>query len=300
MNDRNDFLPEVRNASWWSGDSRMAANGRANEAVLQKIGLMEREDLSQVEAVQMGHVMQPVIGRLVQDRLHLELKDFDIVLQNDQNPWLKSHFDFITTDGKTLVEAKNYSASVRNKFSAETNLIPAADMAQLIHESACAGVDNVILAVLFGGNELQTFQFTITDEQRTELIQEMAVYWAAVQHKEPLKPETTLQARKTWPIDNGGRVTAPQDIERVCHMLTQVKASIKTLEQQEEELLIHIQNCLGGNSELVTVDGKVLATWKTSKSSKKFDQALFAKAYPEMYQQFFTEVPGSRRFLLKG
>lgn len=61
-NDRDDFAPEVRNAAWWSGDTRRAANGRANEAVLEKLGMKERADLSGVEAVQMGHVMQPIIG----------------------------------------------------------------------------------------------------------------------------------------------------------------------------------------------------------------------------------------------
>ena len=58
-NDRNDFLPEVRNSAWWSGDSRMAANGRGNDAVLEKLGVKERPDLSEIEAVQMGHVCSP-------------------------------------------------------------------------------------------------------------------------------------------------------------------------------------------------------------------------------------------------
>ena len=300
MNDRNDFAPEVRNNAWWSGDSRQAANGRANEAVLQKLGLMDRPDLSNVEAVQMGHVMQPVIGRLVTDRLGLELKDADYALQHPTEPWMKSHFDFITTDGKTLVEAKNYNAAVRNKFSEETNMIPAADMVQLIHESACHGVDNVILAVLFGGQELVTFQYTITDAQREELVKEMAVYWAAVQTKTPLTPETPEQARKTWPVDRPGSVvTASQEIERVALRLKQVKAGIKGLEEEEERLLIAIQQVMADHAEMQTVDGTVLATWKAAKSSKKFDPKLFQSAMPDIYNQFVVDVPGSRRFLIK-
>ena len=34
----DDFAPEVRNAAWWSGDSRLAANGRAADAILVKQG----------------------------------------------------------------------------------------------------------------------------------------------------------------------------------------------------------------------------------------------------------------------
>ena len=111
-NAQSDFAPEVRNSAWWSGDSRKAANGRGNEAVLEKLGLKERPDLSGIEAVQMGHVMQPVIGRLAQDKLRIELKDADYALTHSRESWLRSHFDFISADGKTLVEAKNYNANV--------------------------------------------------------------------------------------------------------------------------------------------------------------------------------------------
>ena len=143
-NDRADFEPTVRNAAWWSGDSRKAANGRGNEAVLEKLGLKDIPDLSDVEAVQMGHVMQPVIGQLAQNKLGIELKDADYALTHPKETWMRSHFDFISSDGKTLVEAKNYNAAVRNKFDAEALIIPAADMAQLIHEAACHNVEQVV------------------------------------------------------------------------------------------------------------------------------------------------------------
>jgi len=68
----SDFSPETRNSAIWSGDSRKVANGRANEVILTKQGIIEIEDLSEIEAVQMGHVLEPVIGRLAQDKLGVE------------------------------------------------------------------------------------------------------------------------------------------------------------------------------------------------------------------------------------
>ena len=194
-NDRNDFLPEVRNSAWWSGDSRMAANGRGNDAVLQKLGVMERPDLSEVEAVQMGHVMQPVIGQLASAKLGIELKEADYALTHPKEVWLKSHFDFISADGQTLVEVKNYNASVRNKFDSEANIIPAADMAQLIHEAACHNISDIVLAVLFGGQNFEVFKFSITEAQKEQLIKDMAKFWASVETKQLPEPETTEQAK---------------------------------------------------------------------------------------------------------
>ena len=123
-NDRADFEPTVRNAAWWSGDSRKAANGRGNEAVLEKLGLKELPDLSDNEAVQMGHVMQPIIGRLAQDRLGIELKDADYALTHPKETWLKSHFDFISADGKTNYELRITNYELPGVGKQNLDLVP--------------------------------------------------------------------------------------------------------------------------------------------------------------------------------
>ena len=298
-NDRNDFEPSVRNSAWWSGDSRKAANGRANEAVLTKLGLMPAVDLSDVEAVQMGHVMQPVIGRLASNKLKLNLKDADYVMTHPKEKWLRSHFDFISEDGKTLVEAKNYDKANRNKFDETANIIPSADMAQLIHESACHGIDRVVLAVLFGGNEFQTFDFTITPDQRELLVKDMAVFWGHVQSGVPLPPETVAQARLMYATDSGTSVTATQQVETVAAQLKGIKQNIKQLEEHEEQLTKALMGFMTSHAEIIRMDGSVVATWKTAKSSMKFNPTLFQQAMPDIYKQFITEMPGSRRFLIK-
>jgi predicted phage-related endonuclease len=299
MNDQNDFIPEIRNSAWWSGDSRKAANGKGNEAVLEKLGLKERPDLSQVEAVQMGHVMQPIIGRLAQDKLKIELKDADYSITHKKEGWLRSHFDFISADGQTLVEAKNYNAAVRNKFDAEANIIPPADMAQLIHEAACHGVEKIVLAVLFGGQNFETFEFTISEAQKEALIKDMARFWGAVVTKTPLEAENTEQTKLIYAKDVGTSVVAPAPIEKAAEALKFVKEEIKRLEEKEDYLLTALQNHMQWSSELVSFDGKILATWKNSKGSKRFDAKLFQAQHPDIYEKFVAETAGSRRFLLK-
>lgn len=299
MNDRNDFLPEFRNSAWWSGDTRLAAQGRANEAILQKLGMIERPDLSGIEAVQMGHVMQPIIGHLAQTRLGIELKDADYALAHPTEPWLKSHFDFITTDGKTLVEAKNYHVAKRNKFDPETNRMPAEDLAQCVHEATVHGLDRVILAVLFGGSEFVTFDLHISEQQKENLLAESARYWAHVRRKDPMPAESPEQARAMYKQDTQDSVLADVQAERAVQGLKALKSQIKTLEQQEEALTTYLQNYLKGSPDLVDVEGNTLLTWRASKPSKKFDPNVFKSAMPDIYEKFVFEVPGSRRFLIK-
>ena len=296
----SDFSPSTRNSAIWSGDSRKVANGRANEVILTKQGIIEIEDLSEVEAVQMGHVLEPVIGRLAQAKLGVELVKIDDALSHPKHDWFKSHFDFAgKQNGKTiLVEAKNYNAATRSKFDA-SGICPAADMAQLVHEAAVFGVDMVYLAVLFGGQEFVLIPFNIADEQKEELIKQMAVIWGHVQAGTTLPPETVEQVKLLYPVSTEEVKTASASVEQACLALAQIKANIKHLEAHEEQYDTLVRGYMQDKSTLATIDGKVLATWKSAKPSVKFDAKLFESAMPDIHKQFMREVPGSRRFLLK-
>lgn len=297
----SDFSPETRNSAIWSGDSRKVANGKANEVILTKLGRMEIPDLSDVEAVQMGHVLEPVIGRLAQQKLGVELTKIEESLTHAKHTWFKSHFDFVgQQSGKTfLVEAKNYNASVRNKFDV-SGLAPAADVAQLVHEAAVFGVDMVYLAILFGGQEFVLIPFNITDEQKEDLIKQMAVIWGHVQAGTTLPPEDIEQVKLLYPTSTESIKTASASVEQACMALAQIKANIKVLEAQEEQYDTLVRGYMQDKDTLATIDGKVLATWKSAKSSIKFDAKLFQESMPDIYKQFMREMPGSRRFLLKG
>lgn len=296
----SDFSPETRNSAIWSGDSRKVANGKANEVILTKQGKLEVEDISHVEAVQMGHVMEPVIGRLAQQKLGVELTKIEESLTHAKHPWFKSHFDFAGKQGsKTfLVEAKNYNASVRNKFDV-SGLAPPADVAQLVHEAAVFGVDMVYLAILFGGQEFVLIPFTITDEQKEDLIKQMAVIWGHAQAGTTLPPEDLEQVKLLYPTSTESIKTASASVEQACMALAQIKANIKALEAQEEQYDTLVRGYMQDKDTLATIDGKVLATWKSAKSSIKFDAKLFQESMPDIYKQFMREMPGSRRFLLK-
>ena len=299
MNDRSEFTPEVRNSAIWSGDSRKVANGKMVDVVLEKQGKKPLADLSDVEAVQMGHVMQPLIGRLAQDRLKMELKDADYSITHPKHDWFRSHFDFISANGLALVEAKNYNAAVRNKFDPDTNRIPDADYAQIIHEAACHGVQKIYLAVLFGGQEFHTFEFDITDQEKDDLIKKMAEVWGYCQSNTLPPAQTIDQTKIIYPESSNGVITATRQVELAVAQLKDVKNQIKHLEATEEAIEVQVRNLMAENQEIRAVDGTTLVTWKSSKGSKKFSPTLFQQAMPDIYDQFVVETPGARRFLVK-
>jgi hypothetical protein len=295
----DDFAPEVRNSAWWSGDSRMAANGKAAEAILIKQGKLEREEISHLENVKMGHVMQPVIGRLAQDRLQIELKDADYAMTHPKETWLRSHFDFISADGSFLVEAKNYGSHQSKKFDEDAGIMPDADRIQCIHEATVHGVSTVYLAVLLGGQELKVIKVDVTPEMMLEHVQWCAKWWGFVASDTQPEPETVEQCKMSWPVSESLYALANADLETYCGQLALASRQRKDLEDYEESLKLKIMKFMNSRDVLATMDGNVLATWKSAKSSQKFDAKAFQNAYPQMYDQFIREVPGSRRFLIK-
>ena len=298
-NDRSDFEPEIRNSAWWATDTRRAVNGKAVEVILEKQGKKELDDLSHIEAVQMGHVMQPLIGQLTTSKLGLEIKDADYMLSHGTNDWLRSHFDFITSDGKTLVEAKNYNINVRSKFDIDTNRIPDADYAQCLHEATVHGVDHVILAVLFGGQEFQTFDLRFTQNEKDDFIQKMAVYWGHVKSLTLPDAHSIEGTKLAFPVSNDGVITATAQIEQAISQLKALKAKQKEIDEYAEDLEVKIRNLMGEASEIRTIAGDTLVTWRSSKSSQRFNADLFKSAMPDVYKEFVIETPGSRRFLIK-
>jgi len=298
----SDFTPATRNSAIWSGDSRRVAMGKANEVILTKQNKLPIPDLSAIEAVQMGHVMEPVIANLAQNKLKVELKKIEESLTHPKEAWFKSHFDFVGTEnGQTiLVECKNYGSHQRNKFDDVANSIPAPDFAQLVHETAVFGNTRIYLAVLFGGQEFVMFPYDISDQQKDELIQQMAKVWAHVQTGTTLPPEDLEQVKLLYPKDNPESVRmASRSVEEACQALRSIKEEIKLLEGREEQLQTLVAGFMETASSLQTVDGAVLATWKAAKASKRFDAKLFQSAMPELYEQFVVEQAGSRRFLIK-
>jgi predicted phage-related endonuclease len=94
-------------------------------------------------------------------------------------------------------------------------------------------------------------------------------------------------------------IVANSYAETACTQLRDIKQQIKRLEEYEANYLTAIQNYMGNKAILETMTGETLATWKTAKSSKRFDPDLLKKSMPNIYDQFCVEKTGSRRFLIK-
>jgi len=300
MTHDSDFTPEKRRSAWWSGDSRRAVTGHLIDVILEKRGEKEIADLSEVEVVQMGHVMQPYIGKIFEDTTGIGVRDFDLPGIHPSEQWLRAHTDFVTADGG-LLEVKNYNASTINKYSEpDTELrLPPADFIQCVHEATVFGVPHVHFAVLFGGQRFRHWRVDVNDAMKADFVQQAAKWWALCQVGDLPTPETVEQAKLVYSRSTDEQIIANAAVEQVVQQLKAIKDNIKTLEDQEERAQLMLQNYMQQKGEIIAPSGEVLVSWKQSKSTKSFDSKAFQFENPALYEQYKIEKPGSRRFLVK-
>ena len=296
----NDFIPEIRNSGLWSNDMRRYVQGKGGEVAAEKWGDIPLPDLSNVEAVQMGHVMQFPIMQEFARRSRIEFKDADYMLSHPKHDFIKSHFDYISDDGKTLFEIKNLGVHQRKKYGDDgSDQVDIGYRAQCVHEATVHQIENIVLVICFGGQEIVHYPMTINADMMDAHAQVCAEFWSKIQTR-TFDPETMSDAAKAlYKKDDGTSVIATQDVERWCEELKSIKAAIKSLEERESDRIEVIQAFMMESSSLSTVDGSTLATWKASKPSKRFSADLLKSAMPEVYEKFVVEQPGSRRFLVK-
>ncbi len=262
----------------------------------------EEPDQEKTEALSMGLIMQPVIGRLYEARTGQSLRDLDgVTMWSDKVSFMGSHFDFHRKDDKKyLVEAKNFHDMRRKDFGDPgSDDVPMDCLVQCLHEGFVFGAEVVDLAVLFGGQKFEIFTIPVTQSAVEILIEKLSAFWRLVETREPPPPQTPEDIKHLFKRDNGAEVFASAEVEQMCAKLSQVKESLKKTEELKENLEVLIKAELGENSVLRSQSGQILASWKNSKDEDYFDKKKFKLEHESLYESYFEKKPGKRPFLLK-
>lgn len=135
-------------------------------------------------------------------------------------------------------------------------------------------------------------------EQYAEVVAELVDWWArhVVGGAEPA-PVTGQDCSRRWPRSNGAEAIATHEALIAIEELRGLKAAMKAMEDRKEQLETVIKSAMG-EAEKLHQSGTVLATWKSSETSR-LDSKLVRERYPEAAREC-TVTSSVRRFLLKG
>lgn len=183
MNAINDLVRLNRSEGIGGSDAARIINGNWHELYLEKVGLREPDDLSDVFPVQLGILTERFHIEWQARRHNLTITYPEVRYYHATNAFMFTHLDGWINDRNTFIEAKhsNSRATLREKA--------AYYMPQLQHAIAVTGTDNCYFS-LIAGNEEPDWCIVDRDEAYiTRLIEMEASFWWHVENRVP--PEIT-------------------------------------------------------------------------------------------------------------
>ncbi len=252
-------------------------------------------------AMELGNYLEPlVIEKYKQATGNSVISNFNAI-RDEKHEFARCNLDgfVLTQEGdKGVLEVKTAGNS-REWGDPGTSDIPKHYYCQCQWNMRIAGVDWCDVPVLFFdyGRRIEVYSVDADAEFQQWLIEEAERFWQGVINNVMPAATTSRECEKAYPHHNvGSEAEADNDLCDAIEALREIKKQQKKLKETQDMLEAGIKLAMQ-NSEKLVDGSNVLATWKSSKTSR-FDQSRFKKDHPELAKQFTTTTT-SRRFLLK-
>lgn len=256
-------------------------------------------------AMKAGHYLEDAVARFWSDETGCEIikasvEDFMFVnhdkpymrVSPDRTFWLPdmAHND----DNKGLLECKTTQMSV------DRDDIPKHWYCQVQYQLGVSNYNVGSIAWLSSGREFGYKDIAFDPDFYAWIEEEVTRFWVdyVLGDKEPDPVSASDVLLKYSSHTDGKSIEVSDDIFVAYTSLKDVKAELSKLDERKTELEDKIKASFA-DAESISFGGQTLATWKSAKSSAKFDDKSFKADHPELVAQYMKTVPGSRRFLLK-
>lgn len=263
----------------------------------EKTGAVIPEDISQKEAVRLGHVLEPYVAQRFTEITGKRVRRENYILKNADYPWAHANVDRLVIGEKAGLECKTTSALNLSKF--KNGEYPANYYCQCMHYLAVTGLERWYLAVLIGNQEVRIFVIERDDEEIAALMDAEQRFWECVERNEapPVDgSEATAETLCALYSDEGGQV----DLTPVCGILREylaLKAEMKALEEKLSAAANGIKEYMGNASR--GTYGDISVSWKNV-SSSRFDKKAFLEDNPDVDLGPYHKVGSRRRFEVRG
>jgi len=291
LNDRRTFIggsdaPVILGISPWKPPY---------ELWMEKTGQAEAPDISEVERVRFGILLEDIVAREFMARTGMKVRRMNQRQVSKEFPWMVAQIDRRIVGGGIL-ECKTADASRKADWD---DGIPAHYMTQVQHQLMVTGEAFAFIAVLFGGNSFHYFKIDRDEELIESLKIVLADFWHKVQTLTPPEPSSTEEARQMWRKPLGEVVIGGEEEKEIIKSLLSVKENIESLKERQDELELALQKKLENLGDTLTVGGIPVVSWKMQSRTTLDTKALEA-SYPDIAGQF-KRTSESRTFrVLKG
>lgn len=256
-------------------------------------------------AMKAGHYLEDAVASFYKDSTGAE------IIKSSAGDWLmvnnEKSFLRVSPDRTYWAAGEKKSATNKRILECKTTQkeidaddLPPQWICQLTYQLGVAELEQGALAWLTAGRSFGYKDLLFDQDLYNYITEEVEKFWVdnILGKKEPLSQSVEDVILKN-PYHVAGKFVEA-DAEAICdyERLREIKEQLSDLENAKKEIENRIKMIIG-DAEALSLGGKTLATWKTSKGSTKFDEKRFAAENPELYNQYQYTTNGIRRFNIK-
>ena len=247
---------------------------------LEKTGQAEPDDLSQVEAVQLGTELEEFVAQKFAKESGKQVRKQSKMYVHKDYPFMVAHIDRLITGTDEILECKTCGSHKKDEW--EGDGIPREYVLQVVWYLGITGKKKAYIAVLIGGQSFKYKEIEFDKELFDVMVDMAREFWIAVETKTP--PAVSASDNpiivEMFP-DPDAEIVENQEIEANIAKLQKVKDDISVLNDEKEMLEAEIKSAIGEHLGVSTENFKV--TWPKYQQTKVNTERLKADGLYEKY-----------------
>lgn len=262
------------------------------------------------EAMRAGHILEGAVAKYFEEesgRQVIKSSDGDWLAVDTERDFLRVSPDrTYWLDGKHSNDNKGILECKTTQLEIDGDDLPKHWFCQLMYQLGVMGYRQGSLAWLIRGRKFGYRYIDFDADFYAYMVEQLEKFWKDCILGDMEPAVTTIEdIQIKFPRATTGKaVEVTEELMDDLNILKSIKPQLDELTRQKKEIEDRVKTfmadadtlCMAGTKEQNPI---VLATWKTSKNSMKFDEKKFAAEHPEEYSQYLFSVAGTRRFLLK-
>lgn len=243
---------------------------------LEKTGQAEPDDLSKVEAVQLGTELEEFVAQKFSQVTGKQVRKQPKMYIHKDYPFMVAHVDRLITGSDELLECK--TCSVFKKDEWEADRIPQEYILQVMWYLGITGRKKGYIACLIGGQAFVQKEIEFDQQLFDIMVEKAKEFWNKVQNNEP--PE--IQAndgeliQMMFPKSSEEiLMSTDEDLDEAIARLQELKQELKDGDTEKKLLEAKIYNNIKGNLGVQTM--RYIVTRKQYAGRKKFNEPLMVE-----------------------
>lgn len=263
--------------------------------------LGHHDDLSNIEAVYWGNVLEDIVAKEFVRRTGKKAEKVNAVLRHPEYEFIIADLDRRIVGENAVLECKTTNAFNEKEWLKDE--VPAAYLCQIQHYMAVTGADVCYIACLIGGQKF-IYKTVLRDDDFIDYLIEREVnFWENNIRKEiPPEIDGSRSAerflKETYPESMDTCICMTSDIEAACRERRDLKNKIREHENRIKVLDNRIKLAIGENS--YAQGRKFSASWVSAKPRRILNTEKLAADYQiENLDKYYVYSGPNRQLRIK-